>query len=381
MNVLVISHTYISAINRDKWKVLAQQHKDIFVTVLFPTQWPSCLFTHEAQIDESEHLPNCRFVAIEAYNVGNELLYYYNNTKLLALIRSLKPDLIHVEQGAGAVSHLQATWYSKFVSRSTKNIFFTWLNWQQKLSLKHTLFLSPIEKINLFQAHGAIAGNADAAVILKNNGFEKPILVLPQIGVNMNIFKPIPSVKSKKYVGYIGRFALEKGIFDLLAAFSVLSKQYPEWDLIFIGKGPAHNELKSLIKQHNLEDRIHLMQTVPHEMIAQALNTLDILVLPSHDTPTWREQFGHVLIEAMACKVPIIGSDGGEIPHVIDSAGLIFPQKNKDRLLAQLEILMQDEFLRTELGERGYKRAQEHYSHESIANKTHAFWHEIIDQT
>ena len=42
----------------------------------------------------------------------------------------------------------------------------------------------------------------------------------------------------------------------------------------------------------------------------------------------WKEQFGHVIIEAMACKVPVIGSDSGEIPHVIGDAGLIFPEGN-----------------------------------------------------
>ena len=67
-----------------------------------------------------------------------------------------------------------------------------------------------------------------------------------------------------------------------------------------------------------------LLPQIPSDQVAVEMRKLHALVLPSRTTPRWKEQFGRVLIEAMACGVPPVGSDSGEIPHVIDDAGLVF---------------------------------------------------------
>jgi glycosyltransferase involved in cell wall biosynthesis len=85
-----------------------------------------------------------------------------------------------------------------------------------------------------------------------------------------------------------------------------------------------------------------------------------------------------VLIEAMACGIPVIGSNAGEIPNVIANAGLIFEQKNEVGLLAQLQALMQDDQLRMRLGEKGRKRVECYYSHEAIAKNTHDYWRLLL---
>ena len=84
----------------------------------------------------------------------------------------------------------------------------------------------------------------------------------------------------------------------------------------------------------------------------------------------WREQFGHVLIEAMACGVPVIGSTGGQIPNVIDDAGLIFEQKNIENLTNCLKKLMKNQDLRKGLGQKGYERFKKNYSnyHKPLSN-------------
>ena len=60
---------------------------------------------------------------------------------------------------------------------------------------------------------------------------------------------------------------------------------------------------------------------------------LDVLVLPSHTTPTWKEQFGRVIVEALWCGVPVVGSDSGEIPWLIEltGGGLVFPEGDPTR--------------------------------------------------
>ena len=59
---------------------------------------------------------------------------------------------------------------------------------------------------------------------------------------------------------------------------------------------------------------------------------MDVSVLPSLTRPNWKEQFGRTLAEAMSCETPVIGSDSGEIPHVIGDAGLIFKEGDAQAL-------------------------------------------------
>jgi glycosyltransferase involved in cell wall biosynthesis len=88
-------------------------------------------------------------------------------------------------------------------------------------------------------------------------------------------------------------------------------------------------------------------------------------------TPTWKEQFGRILIEAMACGVPVVGSSSGEIPQVIGTAGLVVPEGDAEALAAALQRLHDDTELRTRLGQLGRQRVLERYTHERIAHLTH----------
>jgi glycosyltransferase involved in cell wall biosynthesis len=106
---------------------------------------------------------------------------------------------------------------------------------------------------------------------------------------------------------------------------------------------------------------------------------LDALVLPSRSQPNWVEQFGRVLIEAMACGVPVVGSDCGEIPNVIDEAGLVFPEDDAETLRECLMRLMRDPALWATLARRGRERVLNHFTQKRIAARTVAIYRELID--
>ena len=100
------------------------------------------------------------------------------------------------------------------------------------------------------------------------------------------------------------------------------------------------------------------------------LTGLDVLVLPSRTRPNWKEQFGRVLVEAMACGVPVIGSTCGEIPQVIGDAGLVFPEEDVNALREALLHLQRDDNLRRDLAERGRARVLSHYTQKQVAAAT-----------
>jgi glycosyltransferase involved in cell wall biosynthesis len=113
---------------------------------------------------------------------------------------------------------------------------------------------------------------------------------------------------------------------------------------------------------------------------------MDTLVLPSETTYKfktltaigWKEQFGHVLIEAMGCQVPVIGSDSGEIPHVISDTGLVFPEGNQQALQDALCQLMTQPELAQQLAEKGYQRAITHYTNQALAQELLDFYQQLL---
>jgi hypothetical protein len=94
-----------------------------------------------------------------------------------------------------------------------------------------------------------------------------------------------------------------------------------------------------------------------HTEVPAYLNAMDMLCAPSQTTPHWREQFGRMLVEAMACGVPVLGSDSGEIPFVVSDAGRVLPERNVGAWVKAIEEQLGDAALRRELSERGRRGA------------------------
>jgi len=103
-----------------------------------------------------------------------------------------------------------------------------------------------------------------------------------------------------------------------------------------------------------------------------------MLVVPTQTTSRIREQFGRVLVEAMASGLPVIGSSCGAIPEVIDDAGLIVPEGNSAALAAALRRLLLDCALREELTRAGRRRVIEHYTWERVADKMHELYWQVL---
>jgi len=94
-------------------------------------------------------------------------------------------------------------------------------------------------------------------------------------------------------------------------------------------------------------------------------------VLPSETQANWKEQFGRVLIEAMACGTPVVGSNSGEIPQLISSSGggLVFPERDASAFAAALKRLIADQVLRRSCAEKGRQWAVKNVSLAAVGAK------------
>ena len=179
-------------------------------------------------------------------------------------------------------------------------------------------------------------------------------------------------------MGYIGRIVPEKGIGILLRAAAQLDG---DWRLRLVGGGSARGETESLARSLGISEKVAFIGQLPSTDLPDQYRKLDALVLPSLTRPNWKEQFGRVLVEAMAGGVPVIGSDSGAIPGVIGDAGLIVPEGDVEALAAALRDLREMPALRSELIERGRARFLAHFTHERIAEATVDVYKVLLDSS
>ncbi|WP_159790423.1 hormogonium polysaccharide biosynthesis glycosyltransferase HpsO [Sodalinema gerasimenkoae] len=388
MKILVASHTYIVDLNREKLRELARLEPGTEVTVVVPKRWkPGGVQNKQVEsqpIDEGAF----RVVPVSNFSQNQQGLLTFG-WDLVSLLREFRPDIIQVEQGAKALGYAEFITLNRLLKLKAKNVFFTWWNLPYEVKFP----LSVLERYNLKHTDGVVVGNQDGANILRDHGYEGEMTVLPQLGVDEQLFCPqnvldlreeLGITPQEFVVGFVGRFVEEKGLLTLAKALEGLADR--PWRWLLLGRGPLREQLESWAQEQGLTDKLTFVESVPHDQVCRYINLLDTLVLPSETTYEfktlssvgWKEQFGHVLIEAMACRVPVIGSDSGEIPHVIGESGLVFPEGNAEELRDCLLRLMENPELAGELAQRGYHRGLADYTNRAIAQKQLAFYQQLL---
>ena len=183
-------------------------------------------------------------------------------------------------------------------------------------------------------------------------------------GVDLAAFRPDPAMRrtirtrlgwsdEDLVVGFTGRMVEEKGVATLAEAFAQSTRR---WNLLFVGGGPMQALVDTLRLRHPA--RIRIAAGVTHDAMPSYLATMDVLCAPSRTTPRWREQFGRMLIEAMACGVPVIASTSGEIPYVVGDVGVLVPEGDPETWRQAIEDLLADPRRRADLSARGLERAR-----------------------
>ncbi|MFZ1029487.1 MAG: hormogonium polysaccharide biosynthesis glycosyltransferase HpsO [Limnoraphis robusta] len=391
MKILVASHTYIVDLNREKWRALAHLTPEIEVTLVVPRRWkPGGV---QNKIIDSEYVDEGAFkvVPISNFSQNNQGLLTFG-LDLIPLLKTFKPNIIQVEQGSKAITYSQFITCNKLLGLKAKNVFFTW--WNLPYELKFPISL--LEAYNLNNTDGIVVGNQDGADILRQRGYKGEMEVMPQLGVDESLFQPHPQPELKAelgikpdefVVGFVGRFVEEKGLLTLVDALSKL----PElpWKALLLGRGELKPQILEKAAELGIKERLIFVESVPHDEVQRYINAMNLLVLPSETTYKfktltavgWKEQFGHVLIEAMACKVPVIGSDSGEIPHVIGEAGLVFPEGKAEALGDCIRQLMENPQQAEKLAIRGYERALRSYTNQALAEQLVRFYQKLLSNT
>jgi glycosyltransferase involved in cell wall biosynthesis len=293
---------------------------------------------------------------------GNFHLHFYY--RLGRRLRAFSPHVVHVDEEPYNFATFHALRMAEKLG--ARVLWFTWQNLNRRYPLPFRL----IERYNLRHADYAIAGSRGAAEIWREKGYAGSLAVVPQFGVDPDIFAPRPGGRDPArgfLIGYVGRLVPQKGVDLLLKAVAGMDAV---WRLTVAGAGPERNRLEQLSRHLGLADRVSFEGEIPSIRMPAFYRELDALVVPSRSRPNWVEQFGRVLIEAMACGVPVIGSDCGEIPNVVGNAGLVFAEGDREALRECLMRLMRDPDLWVDLAQRGRERVLARFTQAQIAAQT-----------
>src|SRR5437588_315997 len=321
MRVLMISKALVAGTSQRKLEELAKC-PGVELTLITPPYWQSD--DGSKLVLERLYTGGYQMIVTPMRLNGNFHLHYY--PLLGKIMGDVRPEVVHIDEEPYNFATFHAMRLAN--KQKAKALFFTW----QNLYRNYPPPFRYLELYNYRHAAAALAGNRDAAEVLKRKGYSGPISIIPQFGFDTDIYQRTqprqPRAPGDPFtLGFVGRLKDNKGLDLLVAALPEL----PHYcRVVFIGNGPM------------------------------------------------KEQFGRVLPEAMACETPVIGSSSGEIPHVIGDAGLVFQEGNVQELVACIRQLLDDPELYVQLAAKGRQRVLENYTQEQIARQTYKVYQQML---
>lgn len=319
----------------------------------------------------------CRLESVPARLTGQMHCFFY--ARRLREVMKASFDLVHCWEEPYILAGAQVALRTNL---KTPLVFATFQNLVKNYPPPFNL----VEKFSLNRTAAWIAfGHTVLNAMRDRAGYrEKPHRVIPP-GVDVEKFRPDPEGRKRMRVslgwdsevpviGYLGRLAPEKGLGLLL---NVLEKLASPWRALFVGSGPMERPIRKWAAKFN--DQVRILTNVRHADVPGYLNVMDVLCAPSQTTKRWQEQFGRMLIEAFACRVPVVASNSGEIPFVVEDAGLILPEDDEAAWVTALEEVIANETLRSELSARGLERVHRLYTWPIIARQHLNFFLNVLD--
>jgi glycosyltransferase involved in cell wall biosynthesis len=375
--LLLVGHTYSLKVNREKALLLAR-HFHVRVCTCDLDEW-KVLGREVVDTQPASHAAAYelrRLIRWPRWQKYTNLVF----CGLHAEIADFQPDIILVENEPWSWLRWQARWAAWRAAPAARFAEFTWEN-VERHGIKGWL-LRRIYQAAAVTGGQVICGNQAARKLCIVAGFaEDQCAVAPQLGINLEDY-PHASVAERedwrsqlgwptvaKVIGFCGRLVEEKGLLDLVEAVRSLRGKNSELCLALVGEGTLRAQLEAA---DPAGEWLKILPAVPHEEVPDFLNKLDLFILPSKPLAAasgevWEEQFGHILIEAMACGVLTLGSTSGAIPEVLDDPSVLFPHSDSSALAALIDHwLVRNESRAAKAAEQRGQCAQR-WTHEAVA--------------
>jgi len=352
----------------DKLRCLAAV-PDLEFTLVRPArpadkEWQIGLTTTEAGFDLQR---------VTCWGAGSEDSWGVYQTVTFGL-RTIRPALVHAEEAPGSLAALQV---ALAVRRWATDARLVWhvatdaapaTGWgRQKLAA-----------LALRRAAGVIHASAYGAGRPTGWQFEGPSAVIPCQGVDVDLFRPlVPGDLIRPFtVAYFGDFSQTRGVDLLVDAVARLDETVR---LRLVGDGPEKDALAQRAAAAGLTGRFEQVPLPPAHQLAELYSEVDVVVAPSRTEAGRAESDGGRLLEAMACKKPVIGATSGVIPEIIGDAGFTFPAGDSQALADAIQQVRDSPMLRLYMAERGHARVGRRYTRTRVTEQTLAFYRRLLN--
>ena len=300
---------------------------------------------------------------------------------LLYILRKKRIDLIHAHWS------LPQGFLGILAGHLLKVPCITTLHGSDVFGLRHPIFRLP-NKFVIRHADICTANSRATAQKALQMTACRNLMIIP-MGVDLNDFKKSTEVGDLKkklrldgeVILSVGRLIDLKGTDYLIKALPKVLLRFPQTKALIIGSGPQKSYLLNLAKELHIKDSVVFIGQIPHSQMAKYYSLADVFVLPSITSKMGEtEGFGVVLLEAMACGLPVIGSDTGGIPDIIKNGetGLLFRQKESPDLANQIIRLLTDEDLRKKMVANARDLIETQFSWEIVAERFMEVYYGII---
>ena len=174
------------------------------------------------------------------------------------------------------------------------------------------------------------------------------------------------------YALYFGRLSKEKGILNLINAFA----KTDEGNLYIAGDGEEKENIESIIKEKNLQDRVKLLGYLDKDKMKEAIKNCKFVVVPS----TWYENCPYSIMETLAIGKPVIGANIGGIPELIvqNETGLLYKYDDVEDLADEMNKLYKNKELVQNMGKNAKKYAADNYSADNYYKNIIKIYNEVI---
>jgi glycosyltransferase involved in cell wall biosynthesis len=203
------------------------------------------------------------------------------------------------------------------------------------------------------------------------------VIPMPANPVKIKII-PLPEPKPKKLILCVARYTGQKKLEILLESLSLLKKDDLDFEAAFIGEGPEREKLVKKIEDFSLKEEVKLMKLMSQEELNRYYNLSDVVVLPSVN-----EGFGLVLVEAALCKKPVIGTNSGGIPDIIQDGvtGLLVPPEDSKALASAIKNVLKNGDLASRLSQSAYQQAWNKFSPQAITKRFLEVYDELFPES
>lgn len=378
--ILSIGHSYVVGVNRrlvnemsristDKWEVQA----------IAPSRLKNDFRYFEYQAEPTDI---CKVSTLPVYFDTPIHTMFYNWR--IADILNNDWDIIHCWQEPYVVCGGQIAYFSP---KTAKLVYYS----PQNIEKRYPLPFGWIERLAIDRMDGLIGVGETATQMWQHKLGDKlqgkQVATIPH-GIDTELFQPNSAGRAKIHhlcnwqddnslvIGYLGRLTPEKGLSLMTDALDRLASQGTKWRALIVGKGPMLGQLQQWAQ--NYPDRVRIFDNVGHEAVPDYLNAMDLLLAPSQTRPNWCEQLGRMIIEAMACGVPVIASNSGEIPAVVGTAGIIVAEDDLDAWVAAIQQAIDSPTLRRELIAAGLDRVRSKFTWNIVARQKIDFFESLL---